>query len=367
MRIIVVLLGVFLVLGCSDNGKEQVVDIGPGDVSIKPVDNVAQPDVPKTPPDVQTKDVPATPDIGLPPGWLEFCISDADCAEWGLLCITDGPIDEEPMCSKECTGNADCPDMLVCKVKGTRNVCQVATFCDYCDADSQCAPNGKCIAEKPKEEGGVVNTFCSYPCKKDDPASCGAGNYCKKSGAGLEDYFCFPMFGACKGDGTHCMPCVDNDDCLKGNVCHENPTTFERYCGKICQVKMDCPKGFGCYDLAGEEYPLCTLEVDGFPVETCYKGNKAFCEPCMKDYECQSDICYNLPVANKYFCSFNCVVEDWPPKGCPPGLFCAPNRGESGGDVCVPPTGFGCQGFLNCMGVDCPKGEKCVDGFCQPK
>jgi len=364
---ILFLLFASLLLACSRDGKEEVLpDSRADDITIKPGD-VTQKDTGEDPKsDVQKDDVAKMPDIGLPAGWLEFCITDNDCAEYGLQCITQGPVDLEPVCSKECEQNADCPEMLLCRKKGEISICLVAEFCDYCETDTQCAPDGACIKEKEKE-GIVAHNFCSYPCKKDDPAACGAGNYCKKFGTGIEDYSCFPMFGACKGDGTHCMPCVSDDDCLKGHVCHENPTTFERYCGKICQVKVDCPKGFGCYDIVGEEYPLCTLEVDGEPLETCYKGNKDFCEPCMKDYECLDGLCYNLPVASKYFCSFNCDKQKWAPEGCPSGLFCAPNRGESGGEVCVPPTGFGCQGFLNCLGVDCPMGEKCIDGFCHPK
>ena len=90
----------------------------------------------------------------------------------------------------------------------------------------------------------------------------------------------------------------------------------------------------------------------------------------MDDYECSSGVCYNYPVANKYFCSFPCDYDKYPQmdnKGCPTGLFCIPNHGQSGGDICAPALAFGCQGFLNCVAVDCPKGEKCVDGFCEPK
>jgi hypothetical protein len=363
-----ILVAVFLGTACGDTGKQEVADTKtPSEgIVITPGDGIAREDLAAT--DGPAADAPPRIEVVLPPGFMEFCITDADCQEWGLICFEEGPVDEKPVCTKNCQENSDCPEMLVCRQKGEAKICMVAEFCDYCEDDLQCGSKGRCIQEK-AVEGAAPHTFCSFPCQVDDPGSCPAGNYCKKMGSGIESYYCFPMFGACKGDGSHCMPCQSDDDCLKGHVCHENATTFERYCAKICQTKMDCPKGFDCVEeMVGEEFPLCTLEVDGAPIETCYKGNKGFCDPCIRDYECESGLCYNLPVASNYLCSFRCDKEKYAgPDGCPSGLFCAPNHGESGGDACVPPTGFGCQGFLNCLGVDCIKGEKCIDGFCQPK
>jgi hypothetical protein len=355
MGYVAVLLLLVACSGTNEPGQDLVnnsdVKITAGEQQVQPADEKSQPPA----------DVVAKPDLGLPPGYLEFCLSDGDCSPWGLTCISESVADQDAFCSQVCAANEDCPETLLCKPKGEIQACRQASFCDLCQNDEQCGQDGRCIED---EEG---TSFCSYPCKKDDPEGCGAGNFCNKVGVGLEDYFCFPMFGRCKGDGSHCTPCQDSDDCLKGHQCHENPTTFERYCAKVCQTKMDCPKGFGCHELPGEELPLCTLEVNELPVETCYKGNKDFCEPCMLDYECQSGLCYNYPVAGKYFCSFACDYDEYPQEGCPTGLFCVPNHGESGGKICAPSLAFGCQGFLNCIAVDCPKGEKCVSGFCQPK
>jgi len=308
-------------------------------------------------------DAPTGPEIVLPPGYLEFCLSDADCAAWELKCFFSKPADPDAICSIECAENTDCPEPMICKRKGDFKACMLASYCDGCDIDAQCGENGKCVTDENGQK------FCTHTCKKDDAESCGGANFCKKIGLGLEDYYCYPMFGTCKGDGTHCTPCQADGDCLKGHECHENPTTHEMYCARVCQTDIDCEKnkGFGCYEVPGEELPLCTMEINGNPVETCYKGNKGFCEPCMLNYECESGVCYTYTVANKYFCSFPCDKQKYS-EGCPSGLFCAPNHNEeSPGDVCIPPTAFGCQGFLNCVGVDCPKGEKCIDGFCQPK
>ena len=362
-------LGLLLVLlflgGCGNAGKETPVDSGPGpdetDVPVRWGDTAPGGKDTETPLD-QVAPQDTAPGPRLPPGYTEPCLTDGDCAEYGLECFSEGPTDMYAICSESCTLNGDCPDMMVCKKKGDDKICLVAGYCDECEDDSQCGDTSfRCI----EDNSGMK--FCSPKCIKDDKDSCDAGNLCKQVGVGLEEFFCFPMFGACKGDGSHCTPCQSDGDCSKGHECHENPYTHEKYCGRVCQTMQDCPKGFGCHELSGEQYPLCTMEIDDEPVETCYKGNKEFCEPCMKDYECTSDICYNYPVENKYFCAFPCDKSEWPVEGCPPGLYCAPNHGESGGDVCVPPTSWGCQGFLNCMQVECPKGEKCIDGFCEPK
>lgn len=316
-------------------------------------------------PDKEVQQDAEEPSVETPPGYNDPCFNNDDCSDFGLQCYSEGPAgsDMDSICSKECESAADCPEMMVCKRKGDFKICQLATYCDECSNDTQCGGDTyQCI----EDQSGV--SFCSPKCVKDDPESCSAGDYCKKVGTGFEEYFCYPMFGTCRGDGTHCTPCQSDNDCAKGHQCHENPYTHERYCAKTCQVKMDCPKGFGCVeDLVGETEALCTLDIDGEYVETCYKGNKNYCEPCLKNYECESGVCYNYPVANKYFCTFPCDTSTYPAEGCPSGLFCAPNHGESGGEVCVPPTAWGCQGFLNCMQVECDKGEKCTDGFCEPK
>ncbi|MBM4370438.1 MAG: hypothetical protein FJ098_02205 [Deltaproteobacteria bacterium] len=302
---------------------------------------------------------------GLPPGYLEFCITDADCADFGLQCFSLGPTDPTPLCSSPCASSADCPESMMCKAKGEETICQLAAYCDACTADAECGgATSACLEDK---EGG---RFCSSKCTLDDLETCAPGHYCKRIGSGLEDYYCFPLFGACRGDGSHCTPCQGDPDCQKGLVCHVNETTAESYCATVCQTDQECAKGFGCHELGGEAFHLCTLEIEGEPVETCYMGNKLFCEPCMADHECETGICYQYAVENNYHCSFACDEALWPGslKGCPPGLFCVPNHGPSvASKVCATPGAWGCQGFLNCLGVECAKGEKCVDGFCQPK
>lgn len=301
------------------------------------------------------------PDVVTPPGYFEFCIADADCEAFGLSCISTSPTDPDAFCSKSCMQTSDCPDGLVCKMRGETSVCQIPSYCDRCTTTAQCAPGMKCLKNASEE------SFCSIPCHGEDPASCPPGHTCRKTGTGLEDYFCFPLFGKCKGDGTQCAPCQSSDDCLRDYLCHENATTHETYCAKKCTQPSDCDAGYGCHEMASDKASLCTLEVEGNPVETCSNGKKLFCEPCMLNYECSSGLCYSYPEMNRYLCSFPCDTSKYPDGGCPSGLFCVPNKGAEEGKACAPPPAWGCQGFLNCLGVECPMGEKCRDGFCQPK
>ena len=362
-RIARILLSMLIVTlcACSSGGS----DGGPA-ADVPGVDTPAAGDI-GGPPDGVADRTAGQDTVGpaeIPPGYLEFCITDADCTDWGLSCYSLGPADPTPICSQACAATADCPDYMICKAKGDDMICQRAGYCDACDAAMDCGGDMVCM----EDEGG--GAFCSSRCNLDDLDTCPPGHYCKKSGTGIEDYSCFPLFGTCRGDGSHCTPCQGDVDCQKGLICHSNETTAESYCATICQTDQECAKGFGCTELPGEEFQLCTLEIEGEPVETCYKGNKEFCDPCMADYECETGVCYQYAVENKFHCAFECDLAQWPGNldGCPPGLFCVPNHGPSAGaEVCVPPGAWGCQGFLNCLGVDCPKGESCSEGFCEPK
>lgn len=354
MRLLVALLLILSVLACSGGSGS--------------ADQVSQPDQARQDsvlPDQAVGDIGPVeifePDITTPEGYFEFCLQDPDCEPYGLKCISSEPADPEAFCSSECLTTAECPEGLACKKKGESSVCQKPSYCDKCLTDFQCTGGMKCL------ENDSGESFCSIPCAGESAISCPPGHTCRKHGSGLEDYFCFPMFGQCKGDGSHCSPCQVNDDCIRDHVCHINDQTKESYCAKICEIEADCPPDFGCFDSTTEGKKLCTAQVESNPIETCYLGKKEFCEPCAVGYECASDLCYALPEQSKYLCSFACDTSKWPKGGCPPGLFCVPNHGPSEGMACAPPPAWGCQGFLNCLGVECPTGEKCIDGFCQPK
>ncbi|GEM_PF-2412398 len=297
--------------------------------------------------------------IATPPGYFEFCITDVDCEFYGLSCIGTQESQDDGFCSKICTQSLDCPLGLVCKRSGPQTACQVPQYCDRCTSSSQCAPGMKCV----KGEDGL--SFCSTPCSLKESGTCPTGHICRRSDTSGTAYHCYPQFGACSGDGAHCAPCQTTNDCIVDHVCHENPVSAEKYCAKICKDPGECPTGSGCFELVGEPQMLCTLEVSETPAETCFNGTKQFCVPCLFDFECDSGTCYPAPEGNGQYCTFACNVTKYPETGCPPGLFCVPGAEDT--KVCAPPPSWGCAGFLDCQGVQCPMGEKCRGGFCSPK
>jgi hypothetical protein len=304
-----------------------------------------------TPPPMDT--VPEVNDEGI----LAYCTHDDNCLPFGLKCYKDGPGDLDPICSRDCSNNGECPEGSICKLKGGAMVCARAVYCDPCANDGECGPGKKCI----KDYKGV--NYCSPPCDYLDQDSCALGSLCLKAADGT---FCRPLFGACRENGAQCAQCTLDRDCQDGLACHLNETTGERYCAKVCQTKQECPVNFGCHRLQGETRDLCTMELDGEISETCKSGTKDFCYPCQADAECHTEVCYQSEVDSPaYGCAVACDPDN---SNCSSGLFCVKNRGKSSAEyVCMPAPKWFCQGFLNCEGVKCKTGEVCDRGFCKPK
>lgn len=292
-------------------------------------------------------------------GFLAFCSHDDNCAIYGLKCFTTGAGDPDPVCSMECQQTSDCPAGLLCKYKAGARICYRAAYCDLCTTSVGCGEGMKCL----DDDNG--NKYCANACDISDPSTCEKGSFCISDKEGI---WCRPVFGACREDGKQCSRCRLDKDCGEGMLCHLNERTGETYCAKICQTEQECPPKFGCHQLLGESVELCTLEFDGQPAETCEQGTKSFCQPCLFDQECGTGVCFQHPVEKRYACSFACDTARWPGEGCPPGLYCSKNYGTStAAKVCMPPGSWGCQGFLNCKGVNCQAGEVCKEGFCGPK
>ena len=294
-------------------------------------------------------------------GILAYCTHDENCAMFGLKCYKDGLNDPDPICSRECANNDECPDGSICKVKAGTLVCARPVYCDPCTTDGDCGAGRKCIADYKGAD------YCSPSCDFLVKDSCDPGSICLKDTDGT---FCRPLFGACRENGVQCAQCTLDKDCQQGNLCHLNEKTREQYCAKVCQTKQECPVNFGCHVLLGETKGLCTMEFGGVPSETCKSGTKDFCYPCEADDECKSGVCYENVTEARYGCSMLCDLVTYPSnKGCPSGLFCVNGKDDDGNprDVCMPSGAYFCQGFLNCVGVTCKNGEVCERGYCKPK
>ncbi|GEM_PF-4046083 len=264
-------------------------------------------------PDVEVpEDVPAKPDVfdtGVSPkGFNKPCVSGADCAEFGLSCFRYGTQDVDPICSKLCDDNMDCPVYYVCDYKfgyeTPVKICKPARFCSECQDDVQCDYAGmKCISYKKEGE-----RFCSEPCVPGVP-SCPGGAVCDYVESSA-DWRCVPTYGSCKGDGGVCSPCNLEEDCQSPSFhCIESYYTKERFCSKECDGPAECPTGHSCFDV-GAAKGLCFLTHKGEYVPTCHAGTQGFCRECRGNYECaEGHICYVGPGGTGFYCTTECKAS----------------------------------------------------------
>lgn len=207
-----------LLSGCDSGDKKQGEDTSPPQDAVDEVVPRADTPVPEDTPRPQDT-VPETFTTGISAkGYGGYCTSSADCAEFGLTCITDGPDDLYAQCSSTCTDNFDCSEYHTCDPKlgseHTQHICMTADYCSECQDDVQCMlPGMRCLADA-AELG-----FCSPPCVPGTP-SCDAGSRCVYEEA-PGDFFCRPIWGTCIGDGAQCAPCRYDPDCTHGHMCLE--------------------------------------------------------------------------------------------------------------------------------------------------
>lgn len=271
-------------------------------------------------PDLSTQDTEPVPDVfdtGVSPhGYNTTCLTGADCAQYGLSCFRYGPQDVNPICSRLCETNMDCPPNLVCDYKygyeTPQKICREAMFCSECQDDSQCElPNMKCVTY------GSGGSFCTESCQP-GILSCPGGGVCQFVDS-TQDWRCVPTYGACKGDGGACSPCRVEEDCQTPTWhCAESYYTKERFCVKECNSGTDCPNGHQCFDVGGD-VGICYLTYLGEYVPTCHIQTQEFCHECRGDFECtEGNICYIGPGGTGFYCVPKCTSS----AGCPEGTEC---------------------------------------------
>jgi len=222
-------------------------------------------------------------------------------------------------------------------------------LCTPCESNSDCA-DGECV----EDARGVG--FCSSRCDYFGETICPRWYYCKQFGDTPKDFFCSPLSGVCEDDGTDCSSCKSDDDCDDGLFCYE-PLGDIRFCVRSCASNADCPEQYSalaCGDVEDEsvETPLCMPKALGVPTPKCGALPLGFCEPCGTPGQCATGLCINSPNVGQV-CSSHCTKN----QDCPAGTSCVQQ-------ACLPPLAYGCQGFLSCLGVNCPAGEECYHGFC---
>jgi hypothetical protein len=246
----------------------------------------------------------------------------AECdADAGFLCASAGLGDIDAYCTKDCSGDGDCPSGFrcgtasatpcanACGVQGKntagcapvaeigegkrfecamplgviRHVCQLRSFCDPCDTDDDClgTPGQICAKDKSGEK------ICTQRCDPSvDACPWGDASECGLFDAELGQYTCAHRFGACHGHGNGCEPCRDNGDCAPKGFCTHSSFTGEQYCIDL-SLECDCGddsdasgtcEGHGCPNSAGDLPLTCAsgAAFDGTAVShRCIGANSA--------------------------------------------------------------------------------------------
>ena len=282
----------------------------------------------------------------------QFCTGAADCSCFDLQCALKEKGDPNAFCTTTCEVDADCPSGNVCGEYEGMSVCVPGEICAPCDNAEQCGKNAPACV---KNNDGA--SFCTRECNPGSP-DCGPGNKCFRPNFNDPNFYCGPITENCVGAGGNCDPCVNDDDCLEGNICYTSFDTGERYCAVRCEDDENCPRDFRCLK-AGKDN-VCAWHTGEQFFATCMAGVLGFCEYCDDNFQCESNICYKNSASGVSHCAIPCEGQ-LDKHSCPEGTFCVTGPG---GWVCSPPNAYKCSGWLNCVGVECAPGEVCQKGFC---
>ena len=177
-------------------------------------------------------------------GLLWGCATtEAECSEelacgFGEVCI-----------SGSCIRNS-CANSSQCEME---QYCDRGTCTEGCAADQDCYPSDYCDL--------TTSTCQAAPCT-DSHVDCAFQEYCSS------------ISGECvPASGYYCRECESDSDCGGGgNVCISFGLERE-FCGVKCEKKSDCPSGYECYEVSGEDgvstkqcMTYCWLYIQGRPV-----------------------------------------------------------------------------------------------------
>jgi len=243
-----------------------------------------------------------------------------------------------PACAKGCANASDCRENYGCKAiadpEGTlKLVCYPATgegqTNDACNSSKDCAGDATCLTSFDKGYCAVIG------CER-----CPQGTWCVKFN-GLE---------AClKG-------CTTDEDCA-------NQANALRRCGEMKLVEDPTTKVKVCTSQTlGKkvgEFCLSDIECDSEQCEIVYTGICSGSEGvrCVKDTDCQAQVCLSSPEATVGFCTKQCSLSS----PCPAGSACIGNKVAQNGFV----TGYcsnACSGVgdktcLSSAGLSCVFGD----------
>lgn len=220
---------------------------------------------------------------------LRGCDSDAECPS-GLFCSRNF-VSARPPCVAACglqgnAQNSDCiPEKDIgpgrpyrCSPNGglELTVCLKRTFCTSCETDADCRAQANQVCAR----GPDGNKACTVLCTE-GLGSCPWGNatQCGVFDEQLGQATCAPLFGACRGTGKSCEPCVHDGDCPSG-FCSISTFTGERFCFDETP-SCSCPSGEqsciggGCPLTPSGLQMNCVIRRQGEPPSVCYGAEVA--------------------------------------------------------------------------------------------
>jgi len=333
-------LFVAVIMGCSSgsSSSSQPMDVGDVQAEEDALDVVdSGPPIPSGPVGVGTE-----------------CESHGDCASAGLQCMSMGKGSNTTLCSIGCETDGDCPQGHCGMTELGISMCLPADFCSACSTDNDCGLGGAptCMPD-PSGTG-----FCTAECNPTDPA-CPGGYKCNQIGDQGTKFYCQRLGETCWGDGKQCSPCGAQGDCETGHKCYGPSAKGEQFCAAECSSSDDCRRDFDC----ALELGLCMRVVGDRLVDTCLEDTGGFCDSCVDAFECQSGLCYTHQESGVKHCSMPCEGQK-DDETCPYGTFCVLSNDSETGWACTPPQLYKCSGWLACIGVECPIGQSCEDGWC---
>lgn len=151
------------------------------------------------------------------------------------------------------------------------SLCLKRSFCAACDTDADCRgePNQLCA----RGPDGVK--MCTVLCAPgQDSCPWGAATECDVFDEDLGLATCGHRFGACKGTGRSCEPCIHDGDCPTG-FCAKSGFSGELFCFDsestcACDANEDICVGGGCPSSPSGKAMNCVSTGDGAPPSACY-------------------------------------------------------------------------------------------------
>ena len=154
--------------------------------------------------------------------------------------------------------------------------------------------------------------------------------------------------------GLVCDPCESDGECASGGQCLTNQTTGEQFCGAVCDIESDCPRGTTCYELSETQKQCVPFSGSCANFPPSDLGG-----PCTDDSECQNGATLCDLVGDRGYCTLECTQDS----ECITGLSnCVENRCIA--DWTKGPEG--CGRLMNTVvencGDDgaCPNGQTCL-------